>query len=308
MNTTVFSENLKRFRSHAGLTQEQAAQTLGVSSQTVSRWECGNTLPDVLMLPRIARLYGVTVDDLYKKNSPAYENYASRLSSVYEKTRDPEDFLRCLLEYKKQMKEGGMSTADKWNYAIIHHFMLSYCADTAMDWYNRAMEDDPSADPHSYYRSRSCRGSLFFKLNRGAEYIAEQEKRASEQPENPREQTLLLDAYVEAKEYEKAYDCFRRTAERFPDDWELYIIGGDICDALGRDEEALAYWDKAGELGTFFHDDLYSKAYYYRKHGDYAKSHAIYAEIAELLRAEGFEVEAEMAEREAAETKAKIQA
>ena len=41
MNTTVFSENLKRFRMHKNLTQEQAAQSLGVNSQTVSRWECG---------------------------------------------------------------------------------------------------------------------------------------------------------------------------------------------------------------------------------------------------------------------------
>lgn len=46
MNTTVFSENLRRFRQHKGLTQEQAASALGVNAQTVSRWECGSGCPD----------------------------------------------------------------------------------------------------------------------------------------------------------------------------------------------------------------------------------------------------------------------
>ena len=95
---TVFSKNLKRFRVAKNMTQEQAAEALGVSTQTVSRWECGTTLPDVAMLPEIARLYGVTIDDLYQETSIAYENYASRLCSVYEATRQPEDYHRAELE------------------------------------------------------------------------------------------------------------------------------------------------------------------------------------------------------------------
>lgn len=106
MTNQVLSENFRKFRTARGLTQEQVAAVLNVNAQTVSRWECAATLPDVLMLPELARLYGVTVDDFYKKRSIAYDNYAQRLSSVYEKTRDPEDFLRCLLEYQKLMKDG----------------------------------------------------------------------------------------------------------------------------------------------------------------------------------------------------------
>lgn len=307
MNTTVFSENLKRFRIHKNLTQEQAAQALGVNSQTVSRWECGTTLPDVLMLPEIARLYGVVVDDFYKKNSPVYRNYADRLSSVYEKTRDPEDFMHCRAEYLKLMKEGELSVADKWNYAIIHHFMLSYCRNVAMEWYDKAKDCDPNEDSHSYYRARACRGSLMIQLGKTDEFIAEQEKLVSENPGNVRELTLLLGAYYEIKQYEKAYDCFRDALKRFQDDWMLCIYGGDICEALGKDEEALANWDKAGELGTYFHDELYSKASYYADKGEYQKSYEVYTGLAEILKSEGYDVESEMAEREAAEAKAKIQ-
>ena len=69
-----------------GLTQEQVANNLNVNTQTVSRWECGTTLPDVLTLPELARLYEVTVDDFYKKNSVAYDNHAQYLASVFQDT------------------------------------------------------------------------------------------------------------------------------------------------------------------------------------------------------------------------------
>lgn len=92
--TDTIAKNLKRLRSGKNFTQEQVAEALGVSAQTVSRWECGTTLPDVILLPEIARLYCVTVDDLYRETSVAYDNYAHRLGSVFEATRQPEDFLR----------------------------------------------------------------------------------------------------------------------------------------------------------------------------------------------------------------------
>ena len=78
----VFSKNLKRFRVAKNMTQEQAAEALGISSQTISRWECNTTLPDVTILPRIAELYCVTIDDLYKQTGMAYDNYAHRLGNV----------------------------------------------------------------------------------------------------------------------------------------------------------------------------------------------------------------------------------
>ncbi|MBE6922473.1 MAG: helix-turn-helix domain-containing protein [Ruminococcaceae bacterium] len=66
---TVFSKNLKRFRMAKNMTQEQAAEALGVSTQTVSRWECNTTLPDVTILPKIASLYCVTIDDLFGRRN-----------------------------------------------------------------------------------------------------------------------------------------------------------------------------------------------------------------------------------------------
>lgn len=59
-----FGMQLKALRKSKGLTQEQAAELLNVSKQSVSRWENNITYPDILFLPTLASFYCVTVDSL----------------------------------------------------------------------------------------------------------------------------------------------------------------------------------------------------------------------------------------------------
>ena len=140
MNNTL-SKNLKRLRTLKNMTQEQAAEYLGVSTQSVSRWECGNTLPDVLMLPKIAKLYCVTIDELYKEASAAYENYAQRMAAVYESTGEPEDFIRADIEFKKLKKDGSLTAEDLRLYGILHHQMMKYCITKAEELFDMAIEN-----------------------------------------------------------------------------------------------------------------------------------------------------------------------
>ena len=58
-------KEIRRLRNDRGLTQEALAAALHVSAQTVSKWECGNTVPDVQLLPEIAVYFGVTIDQLF---------------------------------------------------------------------------------------------------------------------------------------------------------------------------------------------------------------------------------------------------
>ncbi|MGN1251153.1 MAG: helix-turn-helix domain-containing protein [Candidatus Spyradocola sp.] len=57
---------LASLRRQNGWTQQALGERLGVSNKTVSRWERGNTLPDVEMLGLLAELYAVTVEDLLR--------------------------------------------------------------------------------------------------------------------------------------------------------------------------------------------------------------------------------------------------
>ena len=133
---TVFTKNLKRFRVAKNMTQEQAAEALGVNTQTVSRWECNTTLPDVTILPKIAALYCVTIDDLYKETSTAYDNYAQRLGSVFEASHKPEDFMQAYVEYQKLLKSGEYTTEDLRLYGILYQYMMQVCRDKAEEIFN----------------------------------------------------------------------------------------------------------------------------------------------------------------------------
>jgi len=57
-------ENIRENRRRMGLTQEQLADRLGVSFQSVSRWENGTTYPDMEKLPELAKLFDITTDAL----------------------------------------------------------------------------------------------------------------------------------------------------------------------------------------------------------------------------------------------------
>ena len=53
-------------RKEQGLTQRQLAEELGISDKTVSKWERDEGCPEIMMLPLIAELYSVTVDEILR--------------------------------------------------------------------------------------------------------------------------------------------------------------------------------------------------------------------------------------------------
>ena len=56
--------HIQKERKAKGLTQEQLAEELGVSRQAVSKWESGQSIPDVDKLAALSRFFGVTADSL----------------------------------------------------------------------------------------------------------------------------------------------------------------------------------------------------------------------------------------------------
>lgn len=58
--------NLATLRVKAGWSQEFVARQIGVSRQTVINWENGTVMPTAKFLLRLAKLFGVTVDELLK--------------------------------------------------------------------------------------------------------------------------------------------------------------------------------------------------------------------------------------------------
>ena len=68
----MFHSNLIQLRKLNGLSQEELAEKLGVSRQTLSKWETGDSLPDIEKCRVLADVFGVTMDELvnYKPQIP----------------------------------------------------------------------------------------------------------------------------------------------------------------------------------------------------------------------------------------------
>ena len=70
MNEINLNKNIAELRKAAGLTQEALAGKLGLSYQAVSKWENAQSCPDVLLLPKLAEIFGVSIDALFGLEKP----------------------------------------------------------------------------------------------------------------------------------------------------------------------------------------------------------------------------------------------
>ena len=62
----TIGKKIKELRRSKGFSQSDVAEKLGVTSQAVSKWETDSSLPEMTMLPDIASLFGVQIDDLFE--------------------------------------------------------------------------------------------------------------------------------------------------------------------------------------------------------------------------------------------------
>lgn len=287
---STFSKNLKRFRLAKNLTQEQAAEALKVSAQTISRWECETTMPDVAMLPNIARLYCVSIDDLYRENSVAYDNYAQRLGAVYESTRDPQDFIRADVEYRKLMRDGQHTAEDLRLYGILHQYMMVYCRDKAGSLFEQVLNGERGTE--IYWRTK--RQKIFLDIQNGkAEEAISRQLQAVEEHENDIDEWIcLIAAYHYSGQLQKAESQICLALQRFPQNACLCVYCGDVYAGLKQYDDAFRYWQKALELDDSFVDALYSMGFCYEEIGEYEKAFHLWERLAQRMEGKGFDIEA----------------
>ncbi len=92
-----FGENIKRLRKSRDLTQEALADELGVSAQSVSKWECGYGYPDITQLPAIANFFGVSIDELLNNDKASLKkacyDFLKRIKEFDEATEEKIEFI-----------------------------------------------------------------------------------------------------------------------------------------------------------------------------------------------------------------------
>ncbi|MDO4494559.1 MAG: helix-turn-helix transcriptional regulator [Clostridiaceae bacterium] len=102
--TVCFGENLKALRLKGELTQEKLADFLGVSFQSVSKWERGECYPDITLLPQIASFFDTSIDDLLGVNEIKKREEISFYIGEFERLFYV-DTPECFEKMKKAVKE-----------------------------------------------------------------------------------------------------------------------------------------------------------------------------------------------------------
>lgn len=97
-------EKIRFLRKARNLSQEALAQYLGVSFQAVSKWEKGDTYPDVVMIPAIASFFDISTDELFDFNRLETEERILRLCYAISDYRDREPE-RAEQEYRALLKQ-----------------------------------------------------------------------------------------------------------------------------------------------------------------------------------------------------------
>lgn len=109
----TFAEKLMELRRQRGWSQEELGDKLGVTRQTVSKWELGSTTPEMEKLAAISDLFGITTDELIKGKAPESSNPEE--SNIFFK--------------KKQRFSGGEFKSEKtWRGIPVVHVSLKGCA------------------------------------------------------------------------------------------------------------------------------------------------------------------------------------
>jgi len=289
-------ENVKKLRLEKGITQEQLAEHLAITYQSVSKWENNITNPDLYLIPKIAEYFEVPIDELFKPNMKGYKNKAQRLLAVYEHSGKKEDFEKAEKEYEKILSENKADGEDMRCYGILNEHRSYALATRAEEFYRQAISMGTQAESQLIL--------LLSRTGRNEESIANQEEALKNDPDNVRNWQLLVSAYVYAQMYEKAFDMAKKGLEKFPSDAVLLYMCGDACRMQNKYDDAILYHKKSIEHDPNYGGSYYSLAHIYQDMHKYNEAIMAWEKVLKYNLDAGFDVNAEWPLKEIAKLKA----
>ncbi len=100
--TIYLGENIKRLRREQNFTQETLAEFLGVTFQSISKWERGESYPDITLLPAIADFFKVSIDELMGVNKVQDEAKIKKLLEEHDNYTDEKLIFKSITNLKEK--------------------------------------------------------------------------------------------------------------------------------------------------------------------------------------------------------------
>ena len=264
---------IAQLRQKANWTQKQLADTLGISAQSVSKWETSQSMPDITLLPQIAEAFGISIDDLFDLTTEQRLNRIENRMDLEDEFTFPvfceyEEYLKSLLEDEENKYRATSLLAHLYGHRMFAD------AKRVRKYAEAAIRMDPS--------KKDCQWLLSeFDGHANWDWNIDNHKRAIEfykeiihdHPKTLLPYYYLLDNLIadhRMDEAEKALDEFAKLNDKNPamtDIYRVYIVLG-----LEGSEKADAAMDAL--KGKYGNDDtyLFEAAQYYAKRGQYDKT------------------------------------
>ena len=192
-------ERLKDLRLLRGFTQEQTGHILGVSAQVVSKWERGLTQPDVQMMPRIAVLYRISLDELYDMDAYYSRKHIEEYHDSLQLARQSGDHDRV---FRLMAEEIELRPDAFWEYLNLADYALKH-----------GMTQNPYMEKLFRFADRAERWCHEEKLRHA---IFRCMVKLCSSSDNP-------DIRVRAKEFYEKLPCFRNVRETVTQ----FVLEGD---------------------------------------------------------------------------------
>ena len=141
---------IRKYRKLSGMTQEEMANRLGVTTPAVNKWENNNTLPDVALLAPIARLLGITTDELLSFENELTDEEVNRFLLQMQKDLEKKGYHDVFISAKRMIQEHPNCESLIWQSALILDTWLisknisekEAYNDTILGWYERCLHSD----------------------------------------------------------------------------------------------------------------------------------------------------------------------
>ncbi len=231
MNEWRLSENIVKLRHDKKITQEELASFAGVTKASVSKWENGQSLPDILLLPRLAAYFDVTVDALIgyepQLTKEEIQNIYHELAEAFSK----EPFEEVMEKSRRYVKQYYSCCPFLFQIAVLwlNHFMLAQ----GEEHQREILEEASQLCSHILERCSEIgigsdalmlRAAIDLQLGRAEAVIGALEKALDPYRMTLQSGSVLIRAYQMAGEQEKA-DGFTQIS--------MYLhLGGLIADAI----------------------------------------------------------------------------
>ena len=254
---------IRKYRKKKNLTQEEMAARLGVSAPAVNKWENGNSMPDIMMLAPIARLLGITTDELLSFSEELTEKEIKDIVDEADRRLKEQSFEEAFCWARQIIERYPNCEMLIWQIAVIfdaRRMMKEVQDEEIYDpiicaWYQRALE---SRDETVRQRSADSLFSFYLRKN---EYKKAEECLRFFSEQNPEKKRKQAQIYSAANQIRKAYQAYE---ELLFADYQMInaTLQGLYLLALQENnfEKAHLFADKQSEAARCFDMGRYHEA------------------------------------------------